>query len=107
MNAEQMKSLCVRYSQASPHKKSRLGGIISKYAAAKARRLDRIALESGGLYQSGFISIEAENYVFDSWYGGKVHIFLPACPDIDVGVPFEAFDPGYEGKYRDRLAAAR
>lgn len=37
--------------------------------------------------------------MFDSWYGGEIHIFLPSDPDIDVSVPFEAFDPGYEREY--------
>lgn len=78
---------------------------ISEYAAAKARRLDRIARRFGGSYQPEFVSERAGEYVFDSWYGGEIHIVLPSDPDMEVAVPFSAFNPGYEKEYSDALEA--
>ena len=78
---------------------------ISEYAAAKARRLDRIARRFGGSYQPEFVSERAGEYVFDSWYGGEIHVVLPSDPGMEATVPFSAFDPGYEKKYSDALKA--
>ena len=102
MDSNEIQGLCRRYSEAGSCERNRLGKKIAEHAAAKARRLDRIARRSGGLYQAGFFSVKAGDYVFDSWYGGEIHIFLPSDPDIDVSVPFEAFDPGYEKEYAAR-----
>ena len=70
-----MQSLCRRYSEAGSCERNRLGRKIAEYAA------------------------KAGEYRFDSWYGGSVHIVLKSDPDFDVGVPFKAFDPGYEKEY--------
>ena len=94
-----MQSLCRRYSEAGSCERNRLGRKIAEYAAAKARRLDKLARMHGGSYQADFIPEKAGEYRFDSWYGGSVHIVLKSDPDFDVGVPFKAFDPGYEKEY--------
>ena len=99
MDSVQIQNLCRKYSEAGSCERNRLGKKISEYAAAKARRLDKIARRHGSIFNTGFISVNAEDYIFDSWYGGEIHIFLPSDPDFDVGVPFKAFDPGYEKEY--------
>ena len=103
MDSAQMQRLCRRYSEVGSCERNRLKAKIAEYAAAKARRLDRIARRHDCRYQAGFFPEKAREYAFDSWYGGEIHIVLPSVPDADVGVPFEAFDPGYEKEYGRRF----
>lgn len=104
MDSIQIQDLCKRYSEAGFCERNRLQKKIAEYAAAKARRLDKIARRFSRFYHDGFFSVKAGDYIFNSWYGGEIHIFLPSDPDIDIGVPFKAFDPGYEKEYAAALA---
>lgn len=94
-----MQSLCRRYSETGSCERNRLGRKIAEYAAAKARRLDKLARMHGCSYQPEFVSEKAGEYVFDSWYGGEIHIVLPSDSSMEATVPFDAFDPGYEKEY--------
>ena len=103
MNSSEIRSLCMEYAGAGNCERRKLEDVITRYAVAKIRRLDKIARKFGRRYSWDFNSDDADKYVFSEWYGGAICVCFSGNPDLEISVPFEAFNPGYEKEYEKSL----